>query len=185
VACHAAPEPAAPTVNAAPAVSSSSPPAAGAALAPPVTPAAIAVLAPSKVLLQLRGKGVQIYACRAKPSDGEVFEWALAGPEAELFDLQGQAVLKHSIGPTWEASDGSRIVGKMEAKADAPDASAIPWLLLSAKSQGDTGMLSHVSYVQRVDTQGGKAAPAGCDARHADAEQRVEYAATYYFYEPK
>ena len=154
-------------------------------MASPVTPAAIAVPAPSKVVLQLRGKGVQIYACRAKPSDGEVFEWALVGPEAELFDAQGRAVLKHSTGPTWEASDGSRVVGKMEAKADGPDPSAIPWLLLSAKSQGGAGVLSHVSFVQRVDTQGGKAAPAGCDALHADAERRVEYAATYYFYEPK
>ncbi len=153
-------------------------------LAPPTAPAAIAVPGQQQVRLKLRGKGVQIYGCRAKPGAGEAFEWALVAPEAELFDDAGKAVLKHSAGPTWESTDGSRVVGKLEAKADAPEATAIPWLLLSAKPSG-TGMLSHVSYVQRVDTQGGKAAPAGCDALHADAEQRVEYSATYYFYEPQ
>lgn len=152
-------------------------------LATPTTPPAIAAPNHTRVILQLRGTGAQIYACRAKAGDGEAFEWALVGPEAELFDAQGKAVLKHSAGPTWESTDGSRVLGKLEAKADAPDATAIPWLLLSAKASGSAGILSHVSYVQRVDTQGGKAAPGGCDALNADAEQRVEYAATYYFYE--
>ena len=185
-ACHAGPEPVTPASTPAPLAPPASPPApsASAGIAPPTTPPAIAVPGSSKAVLQLRGKGVQIYACRAKPSDGEVFEWALVGPEAELFDTQGKAVLKHSAGPTWESSDGSRVVGKVEAKADAPDGNAIPWLLLSAKTSGSAGMLSHVNFIQRVDTQAGKAAAAGCDALHADAEQRVAYAATYYFYEP-
>ena len=185
-ACHAAPEPAvpSPTPAAVPVAVSSATPPANTLSGPAAAPAAIAVPVPSRVVLQLRGKGVQIYACRAKPSDGEVFEWTLVGPEAELFDAQGKALLKHSAGPTWESSDGSRVVGKVEAKADAPDSDAIPWLLLSAKTSGSAGILSHVSFVQRLDTQAGKAAPAGCDALHADAEQRVAYAATYYFYEP-
>ena len=56
-------------------------------------------------------KGVQIYVCAAK--DG-ANEWALKGPEAELRDAQGQIFAKHYVGPSWEATDGSKIVGKVQ-----------------------------------------------------------------------
>ena len=56
-------------------------------------------------------KGVQIYVCAAK--DG-ANEWALKGPEAELRDAQGQIFAKHYVGPSWEATDGSKIIGKVQ-----------------------------------------------------------------------
>lgn len=91
----------------------------------------------------------------------------------------------HFAGPTWEASDGSRVVGERKAKADAPQASAIPWLLLAAKSHGGDGALAKVSLLQRVETTGGKAPASGCDAAHANVEQRMAYTASYYFYAPR
>jgi hypothetical protein len=110
------------------------------------------------------------------------FEWTLKAPEATLTDDAGQALAKHYAGPTWEATDGSKVVGAMKAKADAPDSNAIPWLLIEAKSNEGHGVLSNIAWVQRAATVGGKAPSTGCDKAHAGAEVRVDYRATYYFY---
>jgi hypothetical protein len=64
----------------------------------------------------------------------------------------------------------------------SPVEGAIPWLLLRAKSNEGAGALASVKYIQRVDTTGGVAPSAGCDAGHAGAETRVEYSANYVFY---
>ena len=74
-------------------------------------------------------KGDQIYECREA-------KWVFVAPEADLFDGAGKKIGKHYAGPHWEAADGSRIVGAVKERADAPAAGAIPWLLLSAKSVG-------------------------------------------------
>ena len=76
-------------------------------------------------------KGVQIYICSLK---GGANEWAFKAPEAELTDAQGKVFAKHYAGPTWEAPDGSKIVGKVLVNEPAPKPGAIPWLLLSTES---------------------------------------------------
>ena len=58
----------------------------------------------------------------------------------------------------------------MKARADAPQASAIPWLLLSAKSVGGPGRFANVTSVQRIHTVGGLGARAG-DLAHAPAAE--------------
>lgn len=137
-------------------------------------------------LLQLKGsaKGVQIYQCKAKTSNTNQFEWTLKAPEADLLDEQGKKIIKHYGGPTWEAIDGSKVVGSVKAKADAPKASAIPWLLLQAKSNQGNGSLSKVAYIQRVETVGGKAPSQVCNQARANTEARVNYTADYFFYSP-
>jgi hypothetical protein len=118
--------------------------------------------------------GVQIYECR----EGK---WEFVAPEAELFDSHGSLVGRHYAGPQWEARrDGSRIVGTVRGRADAPAPGAIPWLLLSTRSVGDKGYFSDVTSVQRVWTHGG-VAPAGTCAG-AGAQARIPYTAAYYFF---
>ena len=68
-------------------------------------------------------------------------------------------------------------------QVDAPAATAIPWLLLRATSASGTGVWGSVSYVQRLNTTGGKAPATGCDATTVNGEVRVDYTADYYFYE--
>jgi Protein of unknown function (DUF3455) len=121
-------------------------------------------------------KGVQIYVCRTK---GAANEWAFKAPEAELVDAEGKPFAKHYAGPTWEALDGSKAVGKVLANEPAPKPGAIPWLLLSAESSG-SGELAGVRFVQRVDTSGGVAPSGTCPT--VGAEQRVDYTADYIFY---
>jgi len=118
-------------------------------------------------------KGVQIYECR----DGK---WAFVAPDAELFDRSGKKIGTHYAGPVWEAADGSKVVGAVKARADAPQAGSIPWLLLGAKSVGPKGAFSGVTSIQRVATTGGTA-PAG-ECAQAGARARVDYTADYYFF---
>jgi hypothetical protein len=53
---------------------------------------------------------------------------------------------------------------------------------LRAKSNEGAGAFASVKYIQRLDTVGGIAPSAGCDAAHAGAEARVDYSANYDFY---
>ena len=125
-------------------------------------------------------KGVQIYECRAKKDQPNATEWAFVAPEAELFDAAGKLIGKHYAGPHWDAADGSKIVGTVKARADAPQAGAIPWLLLTTKSVGPAGSFSKVTSIQRVSTVSGVAPAAdGCTTATIGKVARIGYTADY------
>ncbi len=130
----------------------------------------------------LTAKGVQVYECRALAGEPGKFEWAFKAPEAELFDAQGHKVGRHYAGPTWELTDSGKVVGKLKAKADAPDGKGVPWLLLDVASHEGTGVMAKVQSIQRVGTVGGKTPVEAADQTKAGQERRVEYSATYVFY---
>jgi hypothetical protein len=134
------------------------------------------------LLLQVHAKGDQVYTCK---SDAAQFSWALKAPDAQLFDKDGKAFGKHFAGPSWEASDGSRVTGKAVANAPSPDADSIPWLLVNIVSHEGSGVFSNATTIQRLNTKGGKAPASGCDASHVGKEVRVAYSADYLFYAPK
>jgi hypothetical protein len=127
---------------------------------------------------RVAARGVQIYECRALPNAAGA-QWAFVAPEAELLDARGTVTGKHYAGPHWEALDGSKIVGAVKARADAPQTSAIPWLLLSAKSVGGPGRFAGVTSVQRIHTVGGLAPAKTCDGGTLGAIERVPYSADY------
>jgi hypothetical protein len=148
----------------------------------PVVPEVIKAPSTDSPSFAATAKGVQIYECRAKKDNPAQFEWVFKAPEAELFDRGGKKMGKHYGGPTWEANDGSRVLGELKARADGKDTNAIPWLLLGAKKHEGEGVFSKVTSIQRLDTVGGKAPAGGCEATGAGKEIRVPYTATYYFY---
>ncbi len=127
--------------------------------------------------------GVQIYECRKAP-DASFPDWVFVAPEARLLDANGTLVGKHYAGPTWEAADGSKVVGTVKAKVDAPDAHAIPWLLLQTHSTGKPGLFAKVSSIQRVATVGGVAPTTGCGTATLGQTARVPYQAQYAQYAP-
>jgi hypothetical protein len=135
-----------------------------------------------QMLLQVHAKGDQIYTCKG---DGAQFMWVLKAPEAQLTDKSGKPFGKHFAGPSWEANDGSRVTGKAVANTPSPDADSIPWLLVTVASHSGGGVLARVTSIQRVNTKGGKAPASGCDAAHADKEERAPYSADYVFFAPK
>ena len=156
---------------------------AGTAAAQPSVPAELAA-APASSVQRLFARGVQIYECRTASDLQAPAQWALVAPQAELFDADGKRVGHHFAGPRWEADDGSRIVGSVKARADAPQRDAIAWLLLSATSEGGPGRFSGVKQVQRLHTVGGAAPAAGCTPGASSGPLRVPYSADYVFFTP-
>jgi hypothetical protein len=132
--------------------------------------------------LTLTGKGVQIYACRMVANTPQ---WVFDAPDASLFDTSGSKVGVHGAGPSWRYNDGSTVKGEVAAKNAAPDATAIPWLLLKAVKDDGSGTLGKVEFIRRSDTHGGIVPTTGCDAQHLSAVSRVPYKATYTFYSAK
>jgi hypothetical protein len=135
-----------------------------------------------QLLLQVHGKGDQVYICN---SDAAQFNWTLKAPDAQLLGEKGKSFGRHFAGPSWEANDGSRVVGKAVASSPSPDGNSIPWLLVTVVGHEGSGVLSRVTTIQRLTTSGGKAPISGCDASHLKQEVRVSYSADYRFYAPK
>lgn len=131
----------------------------------------------------LHAVGVQVYQCRAPVQAGAVHAWAFVAPEAELYGPARQPAGKHYGGPHWEAPDGSKVVGVLKARADAPTSETIPWLLLGTRSVGPAGRFSRVQAIQRVNTHGGSIPRQACDAANAGQLARVPYTADYRLFE--
>src|SRR5260370_167982 len=72
-------------------------------------PAPLRVPTNSVLTLRAHAAGVQIYQCRADKDDAARIAWSLKEPEADLFDHAGNKIGKHYAGPTWEATDGSKV----------------------------------------------------------------------------
>jgi hypothetical protein len=132
--------------------------------------------------LQSRATGVQIYVCSKRKDDPYNYEWIFLAPEAELRDSSGKRIGRHYGGPTWESDDGSKVSGAFRARDSGPDPNAIPWLLLTAKSNSGTGVFAKTTSIQRLDTTGGIAPAEGCGATQEGRVMRVPYTATYYFF---
>ncbi len=130
-------------------------------------------------------KGGQIYECRAREDQAGGYEWAFVAPEADLLDPRGNRIGRHYAGPYWEAADGSKILGMLKERADAPAADAIPSLRLAAKSVAPAGSFSKVTGVQRVNTVGGIAPKTGCSQAPVGTPARISYTADYYFFTAK
>jgi hypothetical protein len=143
-------------------------------------PSSLSPPAESRLLLRAVAEGVQIYTCAVQ---GSAAVWTLKAPEAVLHDATGKQVIgKHFAGPSWQANDGSTVVGEVAARADAPAGDAIPWLLLRARSHSGARQFAEIDFVQRIDTVGGLAPPGGCEPGTQGNEARVPYSATYMFY---
>ena len=138
--------------------------------------------AKEQLLLQVHAKGEQVYICQEGVTQ---FAWALKAPDAQLFDKDGKPFGKHFAGPSWQASDGSRVTGKALANVPSPDSDSISWLLVNVVSHDGNGVLSRATSIQRLNTKGGKAPASGCDASHVGQETRVPYSADYLFFAPK
>jgi hypothetical protein len=165
-------------------------------VAPPV-PDAIQVPTGYRPFLAAHAVGTQGYVCVPVASG---YRWAAFGPQATLFNADGQQILTHFLSPTpysllpnptWQHSRDSSVVwGQVLSSSSDPAfvaPGAIPWLLLEAAVVGDgpTGgdKLLVTRFIQRVNTVEGKAPTKGCAAPQDIAKRAlVTYEADYFFY---
>jgi hypothetical protein len=141
--------------------------------APEVPDSRLVVPSGNKVHFHGFGVGVQIYTWNGS-------SWGTAVPEATLFDGQGGVVAIHFAGPTWESNSGSRVVGALPPVAVTVDPDAIPWLRLRALTTEGPGIFADTTYIQRVNTTGGKAP--STNGSFVGQVARVPYSADYFFY---
>ena len=145
-------------------------------------PDTMKVPAGHQVALETVGKGLITYECRAKKDMAGQYEWAFAGPDAQLLDAMGKQVGKYHGPPaTWEAMDGSKITGKQLAVAPG-GAGNIPLQFVQADPAMGMGKMTGVTYIQRLKTQGGVAPAAECGAANMGAKTTVNYQADYIFW---
>ena len=120
--------------------------------------------------------GAQVYECKTK-SEGKL-AWQFREPIATLM-IDGKTVGRHFAGPVWEMADGSAVSAKVSAQAPGATANDIPLLRLDVAARHGSGLLSGVTRIQRLNTNGGRA-DAACDAPGTFLS--VPYSADYAFY---
>lgn len=176
-----------------------------AAITAPAVPANLEVGSGYRVLERGHALGTQNYYCTTFPSgpSGPPIGWAFYGPQATLYAGNGAQIATHFLAPNpdendtlraaWQHSrDSSTVFAKaIETSTDpayvAPD--AIPWLKLEVtgweRGPRNGRRLLRATYVQRVNTVGGKAPATGCeDAADIGKKALVPYETDYYFWTP-
>src|SRR5262249_49545058 len=172
----------------------------------PAAPPEIQPPAGNAPFLKAQAVGTQNYMCM--PS-GLGAAWTFIGPQATLFvgfssphGTIWQQVATHFLShnpnengtarPTWQGFDTSKVWGKAIASTTntqfvAPG--AIPWLLLQAvgSERGPAGgdLLTHATFIQRLNTTGGVAPTTGCtQSTDVGTMVLIPYTAEYVFYSP-
>ena len=165
---------------------------------PPPVPGDLHVEEGNRAFLIGHAVGTQNYSCL--PSGSGVM-WTLFGPQATLFDDEGEQITTHFLSPnpdengtlraTWQHSrDTSSVWAVAVAISSDPSfvaPGAIPWLLLrvvgaeAGPTWGDR--LTRTTFIHRVNTAGGVAPSTGCSVA-TDIGKRVfvGYTADYVFY---
>ena len=142
----------------------------------PEVPTQIEVPDQNKVHFHGFGVGFQIYTWNGT-------SWGSAVPQATLFNDEGNVVAIHFAGPSWQSNSGSKVVGALPPDAAVVvDPDAIPWVRLHALTAEGPGIFAHTSYIQRVNTTGGKAPSE--NGAFVGQVARVPYTADYFFYRP-
>jgi len=139
----------------------------------PEVPDEISVGETNKVHFHGFGVGVQIYTWNGST-------WGAAVPRATLFDDDGNVVATHFAGPRWKSNSGSIVLGAAVQPTVTVDTNAIPWVRLRAVSTEGPGIFANTSFIQRVNTAGGKAPSANGAFVGQIAE--VPYTADYFFF---
>ena len=144
-------------------------------------PEAVRVPAGQTMRMATTGVGEITYECREKAAAAGQYEWAFVGPVATLYSGDERSVGKYYAGPTWEAADGSKVTGKQVAVSPATPGN-IPLQLVKTDPAMGAGAMTAVTYIQRLNTKGGVAPSAACDAASKGKRQQVAYEADYVFY---
>lgn len=134
---------------------------------------------------RLSARGLQTYECRTTPGDASKAAWVYVASSLELLDANDKPAGRHTYPPpVWEAPDGSKFAGTQKARADAPEAGAAPWLLVSTKSTGAEGRFAKITSMQRVNTKGGVAPASGCDMKAIGKQEQVPLRADLILFSP-
>ena len=169
-----------------------------AGITPPAVPDNLTVRDGSKPFAIGHAVGTQQYVCL--PSGGAA-KWVLFGPQATVFDDEGEQIMTHFLSPnpaehntpraTWQDSSRTSAVWALKVEeSDDPrfvEAGAIKWFLLQIVGEqegaGSNDQLPKTTFIQRVNTMGGVAPATECAVTGDVGKTKlVPYTADYVFY---
>src|SRR5208283_5823537 len=92
--------------------------------------------------------------------------------------VDGKTIGRHFVGPTWEFSDSTYVVGKATGKAPGKTVRDVPLLKLVVAEPAKAGPAAGATAILRIDTRGGAFEGACAQEGELHAEP---YAASYVF----
>ncbi len=143
----------------------------------------VQVPAGNVVALETTAVGNLTYVCRNDIPVAGSMGWALVTPSAKLYSREGQEIGTYSGPPaTWRLNDGSSVVGTQVAIEPVVGGIHIPLQLSTAQSGPTPGMLSNITYVQRVNTKNGADFVTNCTQSELGKTVVRPYSADYIFW---
>lgn len=148
-------------------------------------PKEVQVPAGNVVAMHTMAEGNITWECKVDAENADKAKWAFAGPRAILSDNKGNHLVSY-FGPpaTWESVDGSSITGKQLAVSPSAKGS-IPMQLVQANKSERPGALEGVTFVQRINLNGGAAPESGCTTDLIGHKVVVNYSGDYLFWKAK
>lgn len=147
-------------------------------------PVIMQVPAGNYVAWRAAAQGVLTYRCAQSQADASKQVWTIAKAKATLGqpgDAQSGAYT--SPPETWTAADGSSLTGMQIVRVDAGQDRLYDQLVIANPADG-AGVLSGVTYIQRLVQAGGAAPAAACDLAKVGQQVEVPYQALYVFWKP-
>ncbi len=135
------------------------------------------------VALETTATGNLTYVCRNDIPTAGSMGWALVTPSAKLYDRTGKEIGVYAGPPaTWTLADGSSVVGTQVAIEPVVGGIHIPLQLSTAQSGMAPGMLSNITYIQRVNTKNGADFVTNCTQSELGKTVVRPYQADYIFW---
>ncbi|HEX4855637.1 MAG TPA: DUF3455 domain-containing protein [Limnobacter sp.] len=146
------------------------------------TPATIQVAAGNIEVLSVQARGQVVYVCRREQAPLTTYKWLVGSASAVLTDAEGREIGRHSANPArWSHVDGSFVSGSQVAVSPHGEKN-LPFQLVKTDVAGGQGVLTAVSYIQRLGTSGGVAPRSSCEAGNEGERAEVEFTAEYRFW---
>lgn len=145
-------------------------------------PEIMRVPAGNYVAWRTSGQGLITYECRLSYLSGPKLSWVVAGADATLGDSK-EAGMYTSPPESWQSNDGSSVTGLDVVRARVGTERLYDQLVIANPASG-AGLLSGVTYIQRIISDGGATPARPCNKSSIGEKMTSPYHAEFVFWKP-
>jgi hypothetical protein len=147
-------------------------------------PALMQVPADNAIAWNAHANGHITYVCQTIRTDGAKLAWIIKSASATLGNSSERLSGTYTSPPeTWKSADGSALTGMEIVRAHAGADRLYDQLVLANPSVG-VGVLTGVTYIQRLVSAGGAPPQTPCANSNVGEQVKVAYQANYVFWKP-
>ncbi|WLW63577.1 DUF3455 domain-containing protein [Achromobacter aegrifaciens] len=151
---------------------------------PEAIPSVLQVPADNSVAWRATASGTVDYECQMLQTDGTMPAWIAVKTRATLAGTGSTQGGTYTSPPeTWRAADGSAVTGMEVLRANTHAGRLYDQLVLANPASG-VGLLTGISYIQRVVASGGAAPEEPCTGARMGQRQASPFQAQYFFWKP-